>query len=49
MTLEEFYEATKDMPKDARLHIEICNYGKVFGAMVNEIKYDELTETIDLC
>ena len=49
MTLEEFYEATKDMPRDTRIFKEICSYGKVFTAMVNEIKYDELAETIDLC
>ena len=49
MTKKELLEAIKDMPEDARIHMEIWDYGTVCTAIANEVKYDDRANTIDLC
>lgn len=49
MTKKELLEAIKDMPMDAKIHMEIWDYGTVCTALVSEVKYDDRANTIDLC
>ena len=45
MTLEEFYKATEGMPKDAEVYFRCVDP----SMSVDEVKYSELTNTIELC
>ena len=49
MTKKDLLEAIKDMPMDARINIEVWDYGTVCTAIVSEVKYNEYTNTIELC
>ena len=49
LTKKDLLEAIEDMPMDAKIHIEIWDYGTVCTALVSEVKYDDRANTIDLC
>ena len=46
---EGLHTKLSHMPMDARIHMEIWDYATVCTALVTEVKYDELANTIDLC
>ena len=49
MTKKDLLEAIEYMPMDAKIHMEIWDYGTVCTALVSEVKYDDRANTIDLC
>ena len=48
MTKKELYEATKDMPEDAEVWIDVCEYHSILR-LITKVEYDKEENTISVC